>query len=203
MEDQVQKWDDLYRTQKRAWRGVTRLEGVPFPEGSSVLELGCGNGKTLMALKEMGFKVTGMDFSEEAIAASRSLLGEDTDLKCASVLDIPYDEESFDGVVMFHVLEHITPEEEKTAVSEIYRVLKPNGKLMLKSFSPGDMRSEKGQRIDSSSVIRGNGILYRYRSEDEIKNLFDCFTCNSIKTVVEDTRFGTQRSRIEAVFTKE
>ena len=152
MEDQIRKWDDLYRTQKRAWRGVTNIGSVPFDEGSSVLELGCGNGKTLAALRDAGYRVTGVDFSQEAVNASRSLLGEDTDLRCASVLDLPFEDEYFDGVVMFHVLEHITSEQERQASSEIFRVMKPGSRLMLKSFSPGDMRSEKGERIDSSSV---------------------------------------------------
>ncbi|MBE6525443.1 MAG: class I SAM-dependent methyltransferase [Thermoplasmata archaeon] len=203
MEDQIRKWDDLYRTQKRAWRGVTNIGSVPFDEGSSVLELGCGNGKTLAALRDAGYRVTGVDFSQEAVNASRSLLGEDTDLRCASVLDLPFEDEYFDGVVIFHVLEHITSEQERQASSEIFRVMKPGSRLMLKSFSPGDMRSEKGERIDSSSVIRGNGILYKYRTEDEIIEVFRDFKPESIRTVVEDTRFGTQRSRIEAVFLKQ
>ncbi len=43
----------------------------------------------------------------------------------ADILDLPFDDNSFDVVLCNHVLEHI--EDDKKAMQELYRVLKPNG----------------------------------------------------------------------------
>lgn len=53
----------------------------------------------------------------------------------ADLTDLPFENESFDWVIANHVLEHI--ENEKQALSEIHRVLKPSGKAILMiPFSP-------------------------------------------------------------------
>ena len=71
--EQAGFWNELYRSQTRAWRGVTDLGELPFCESARLLEAGCGNGKTMEALIDAGYRVTGVDFSEEAVRACRKL----------------------------------------------------------------------------------------------------------------------------------
>ncbi len=197
--EQADRWNELYRSQRRTWRGVTDLGELPFTAGSRILEVGCGNGKTMAALIDAGFSVTGIDFSSEAVKACRELLGNDADVQCASVTDMPFAEASFDGAVMFHVLENIDVPDIKKSVSELRRVLRPGSYLLVKVFSEDDMRSGKGEAISEDTVVRGNGIRYRYFTEAKLKDSFQGIECVSIRTVREDTRFGEVRSRIEAV----
>ncbi|MGN1045153.1 MAG: class I SAM-dependent methyltransferase [Candidatus Methanomethylophilaceae archaeon] len=197
---QAERWDELYRGQGRQWRGVTDISGLGLEPGSRVLEVGCGNGKTLAALKEAGFSAVGVDFSQEAVGACRRLFP-DTDVVCGVLLSLPFGDGSFDCVILFHVLENIAAEDMDTAVSEIRRVLRPGGKAYVRTFASGDMRSEKGERISDDTVIRGNGIRYRYYSEDSLTSAFRTAYADHVRTVTESTRFGTVRSRVEAVFT--
>lgn len=198
--DQADRWNDLYRTQRRAWRGVTDPGELPFPEGSRLLEVGCGNGKTLEALRDRGYSAVGIDFSEEAVKACRELLGDSAEVMCASVSDMPFGDDSFDGALLFHVLENILPEDVPGAVSEIARTVRDGGCVKVRVFAAGDLRSEKGERISEDTVVRGNGIRYRYFTEDSLRACFPGFHCGDIRTVTEVTRFGASRSRIEAVF---
>ena len=198
--DQADRWNDLYRTQRRAWRGVTDPGELPFPEGSRLLEVGCGNGKTLEALRDSGYDAVGIDFSEEAVKACRELLGDSAEVMCTSVLDMPFGDDSFDGALLFHVLENILPEDVPRAVSEIARTVRDGGYVKVRVFAAGDLRSEKGERISEDTVVRGNGIRYRYFTEDSLRACFPGFHCGDIRTVTESTRFGASRSRIEAVF---
>ena len=198
--EQADRWNELYRSQRRTWRGVTDLGELPFTAGSRILEVGCGNGKTMAALKDSGYVVTGIDFSSEAVKACKDLIGDDADVICASVTEMPFDDGTFDGAVMFHVLENIDVPDVQIAVSELRRVLKPSSYLMVKVFSEDDMRSGKGETISEDTVVRGNGIRYRYFTEAKLKDAFQGIECVSIRTVREDTRFGEVRSRIEAVF---
>ena len=198
--DQTDRWNDLYRSQTRAWRGVTDLGELPFDECARVLEVGCGNGKTMAALIERGFRVTGVDFSSEAVDACRRILGNDADVRCASVLDLPFDDAEFDGATVFHVLENLDPGDVPKAVSELARVCKEGSFVKARVFSAGDLRSDKGERVSDDTVVRGNGIRYRYFTEDSLRDCFDGRECVSIRSYSEATRFGGSRSRIEAVF---
>ncbi len=196
--EQVDSWDDFYRANRRAWRGVTDISNLGLRPGMSVLEVGCGNGKTLAALKAIGCDVVGIDFSEEAVVSCRQLIP-GVDARQGDILNLELDDSSFDAVVLFHVLEHVLPEDMPLAASEIARVLRPGGKAYIRSFSVDDMRSEKGERIADDMVIRGNGIRYRYYSESSLRESFPNGTFEVLRRVDEPTRFGTVRSRLEAV----
>ena len=200
MVDQREAWDSFYSGNRRPWRGVSDIGDLPFPPGGRVLEVGCGNGKTAVALAKRGYRVTGMDFSQKAIDICRELIL-DANFVCASVLNIPFENGSFDGISAFHVLEHLTDEELDKASEELYRVMKEGGYLLVKSFAEGDMRAGKGT-ASGDSVIRGNGILYHYFTEDELRSKLSRFECVSIRTAEDKTRFGPVRRRIEAVFRK-
>ena len=92
------------------------------------------------------------------------------------------------------------PEDVPKAVSEICRVVKEGGYVKVRVFAAGDLRSEKGERISEDTVVRGNGIRYRYFTEDSLRACFPGFPCGDIRTVTDSTGFGASRSRIEAVF---
>ena len=196
--EQMESWDECYRTNRRAWRGVTDISELGIEPGSDVLEVGCGNGKTLAALKAIGCNVIGVDFSEEAVVSCRQLIP-GVDVRQGDILRLDFDDSSLDSVVLFHVLEHVLPDDLPTAVSEIGRVLRRGGRAFIRSFSLGDMRSEKGERISDDMVVRGNGIRYRYYTEESIAEAFFGYEFEVLRKVDEPTRFGTVRSRIEAV----
>lgn len=144
--------------------------------------MGCGNGKTMAALIERGFRVTGVDFSSEAVGACRRILGNDADVRCASVLDLPFDDGEFDGATAFHVLENLDPGDVPKAVSELARVCKEGSFVKARVFSAGDLRSDKGERVSDDTVVRGNGIRYRYFTEDSLRDCFDGRECVSIRS---------------------
>ena len=197
MTDQRDAWESFYSDNHRPWRGISDIGDVPFPQGGRILEVGCGNGKTVLALSKRGFTVTGVDFSESAIEMCRRTMPSAGEFVCASVTELPFEDSSFDGAVAFHVLEHLTSDEMTAAVGELRRVLRPGSHLLIRCFAKGDMRSDKGEEAGDSTVIRGNGIMYHYYDEKELLSFFGSFECVSISTKEETTRFGTVRRRIE------
>ncbi len=196
--EQKDAWDSFYSTNKRPWRGVSKIN-IPFSTSSHVLELGCGNGKTAAALLMAGMKVTAVDFSEEAISICKEFVP-NANFVCADITELPFDDNIFDGALAFHVFEHLSEKSLSKSISEIHRVLKPGAHLIVKVFSIDDMRSEKGTKIDENTVERGNGITYRYFTEQSLSNAISGFDIVFISTTHENTKFGTTRSRIEADF---
>ena len=79
-----------------------------LPEGSAVLELGCGDGKTLSGMPG-GWKIVALDISRQALQLSRRLLP-DVELVLADACRLPLQSASFDAVFAFHVTGHLLAE---------------------------------------------------------------------------------------------
>ena len=95
--------------------------------GSSVLDLGCGEG-VLALLKRKGVLLAGVDISERC-AQSAHCNGYDAALS-AELLRLPFADQSFDYVVSLDVLGHVAFEEKDAVLREIKRVLRPGGVTM-------------------------------------------------------------------------
>ncbi len=198
VQDQRESWDRFYESNRRPWRGISSRDAYPFVESGRILEVGCGNGKTAAALAAAGYRVVGTDFSQTAIDTCTSNIKGDTSFVCCDACSLPFDDETFDGTVMFHVLEHLSQDEMAAAVSEAMRVTKKGSHILVRVFSSDDLRSGKGESVGDSTFVRGNGIVYHYFTEGEVLGLFSGSDVKSIVTVKESTRFGGDRCRIEA-----
>ncbi|MCL2712368.1 MAG: class I SAM-dependent methyltransferase [Methanomassiliicoccaceae archaeon] len=200
---QKDAWNELYSSQFRPWRGVITIDTpLPFAEGNKIIDIGCGTGKTSFALMEAKFNVTGIDTSDVAVGICEKLYGDRMQTIVASASKIPTEDETFDGAVMVHVLEHMEDDESEKAMKELYRILKHDAKIFVRVFHRDDMRSDKGEVIGEGTVLRGNGIMYHYFTEAELKRLFKDFNLVSLQKVDERTKFAGKRSRIDAVFQK-
>lgn len=191
--DEREIWDNFYGRKPRAWRGSGNVPDLNLSEGSRILDAGCGNGKTCSRLIEFGFDVTGMDFSPNAIESCSEIYGNKAVFITGDCLKMPFPEDTFDGIYAVHITEHFDDSEAETFSSECFRILKPDGRLFVRSFSPDDMRSGNPVR---------EGIRYRYRRPEEITALFSEFFVLESKLINETTRFDTVRSRSECVFSK-
>ena len=97
-----------------------------------VLDAGCGSGSLAIELCRLGYEVEAVEQSEEfvnMVGGKIASYGPEIPLsvQCASVTELPFDDDSFDGLVCGEVLEHINPElgGDLAAVAEFHRVLKP------------------------------------------------------------------------------
>jgi SAM-dependent methyltransferase len=91
-----------------------------------ILDVGCGTGLMLHQLSRYG-EVAGVDLSDEALAYCRARGCQN--VQKASVLELPFPDRSFDLVTAVDVLEHTVDDRE--AVREWARVLKPGGRLVI------------------------------------------------------------------------
>lgn len=102
----------------------------------TVLDVGCGAGRTTKPLAEMGFDVVGIDLSEEMIRAARAIFPElDFRVSDATALEYPSDE--FDYVLFSHNgIDYIHPESKRRqALEELRRVLRPDGILVFSTHN--------------------------------------------------------------------
>lgn len=95
--------------------------------GKKLLDAGCGTGWFSKKAVECGADVTSMDLGENLLneVAKKCV----TKRVVGSILEMPFDDNTFDYVISSEVIEH-TPAP-YLAIREIYRVLKPGGKMVL------------------------------------------------------------------------
>lgn len=92
----------------------------------AILENGCGVGLYLQHLQAFGGRVFGLEFDFSRLRQAQP--GSDR-LVCAAGEGLPYPAGCFDLVLSHEVLEHVR--DDRLAVEEIVRTLKPGGRLVL------------------------------------------------------------------------
>jgi SAM-dependent methyltransferase len=97
------------------------------PAGGRLLEIGCACGFLLVAARERGFSVQGVEMSAWASAYARDTYGLDVKTGSLEALNLPA--ASADVVVMADVIEHLV--DPRRTLQYIYRVLRPGGRLLL------------------------------------------------------------------------
>lgn len=105
-----------------------------YPEGK-LLEIGIGNGSHLPLYKK--HRITGIDTSSKMLTAAARRINKDIELLVMNGENLDFQKESFDYVVLSHVIAVVGNPEQ--LLEEVYRVLKPNGIVfVLNHFTPNN-----------------------------------------------------------------
>lgn len=125
---------DRYRTELT---NPAVLEAVGECGGSRLLDAGCGEGYLSRMFAELGARVDGVDSSQALVDAARTAPFPEPDRIVYHVGDVTYMNfaaETFDIAVCNHLLNDL-PSPDK-AISELYRVLRPGGRLVALMLHP-------------------------------------------------------------------
>jgi len=109
---------------KRSRKNLYKMYLGDTPPGK-LLEVGCGNGERLAMFQEMGWAVYGQEVDGKCVKNAFQRFG--LEIGHGELDDLGYDDNSFDAVVLNHVIEHV--HEPLLLLSKCYRLLKPGGVL--------------------------------------------------------------------------
>jgi demethylmenaquinone methyltransferase/2-methoxy-6-polyprenyl-1,4-benzoquinol methylase/phosphoethanolamine N-methyltransferase len=124
--------------QARRLRKLTVDQALIQP-GDTVLDVGCGTGEvTLLAkVRAKDGNVYGIDPAPEMIAVARRKAvrkGLDIDFRVGVIESLPFPDASIDVVTSSLMMHHLPERLKMRGLAEIYRVLKPGGRLLIADF---------------------------------------------------------------------
>jgi SAM-dependent methyltransferase len=130
----VEEYERMFRAEETHWwyvgmRAISlALLGQPREPAPRLLDAGCGTGSNLVQLRARGRPV-GVDLSEEALEFCKS---RNVAVTRASLLALPFADDCFDEITSFDVLYHEWVTDDRAAIREMIRVLRPGGLLLLR-----------------------------------------------------------------------
>jgi len=140
MEKMVPSYDSYMRIMTLGRERILRETTVSLADvkpGDCVLEVGCGTGTLTLAAKHRtgpSGKVFGIDIIPGMIELSQrkaAQAGEDAVFQLGSMDDIPFSANQFDVVMCSFMIFHMSEGMRRKGIEEIYRVLKPQGRLLV------------------------------------------------------------------------
>jgi 2-polyprenyl-3-methyl-5-hydroxy-6-metoxy-1,4-benzoquinol methylase len=122
------RYRSLFESKELRWNHHRFLKHPA--SGRSLLDVGCGTGSLLLAAREHGYTVAGLDFDREAVETARVRLGiDDVHSLSAAQFRQAYPDRRFDVVTAFEVIEHV--ESPADLMRECSQLLKPGGELVI------------------------------------------------------------------------
>ena len=149
---------------------VTRAVG---PSPARILDVGCGTGDLMAALRHRGYSCMGMDHSLPALAVAQAqgVAALSGDYHAA-----PLSSESFDAVGMFHFLEHVP--DPACAVRFARQILRPAGQLIV--------------QVPNAASWQADALGARWSGLDVPRHLLDFRRCD-LERLVEQAGFRIGR----------
>jgi SAM-dependent methyltransferase len=187
-------WEDLFR--KQSWGGrypsedlirfiARNFYAVPSRLEVKILEVGCGTGRNLWYLAREGFTTYGIDGSETAIKEAQARLDAEVkdwkgEIIIGDLLYLPYENGFFDAVIDIEAVSTNSFEDSKQIYNNIFRVLKKDGKLFIRTFATECYGDGTGLKVGHRAYIVAAGPLLdkgytRFTDADDIPELLSGF----------------------------
>lgn len=119
----------------------SKLARILQDAGSSILDVGCGPGAYMQALADSGHIVTGADVNSIFVKQARQITRDVKEINFDSDRLRPFENTSFDTVLMLDILEHI--EYDRELLQDARRVCRQNAILTVPARMPQSMQGSQ------------------------------------------------------------
>lgn len=148
-------------------------------EGDIVLDFGCGNQAFFLhSVKDKINSGVGIDYEVEDKKVGKNI----SLIKQGFEDALPFEDSSFNKIFILAVLEHISPEKVITLFSELARVLRSGGKIILTTPTPR-----------SKPILEFLAFKLRLISRSEVADHKKYYTRHDMKELAKKTRLGLKK----------
>lgn len=146
------------------------------------LDLACGAGRHVVYLAQQGLAAAGADLSRMGLKMTRKKLvelGLTAALVRLAMNNLPFVDSSFDAVTCTRAIYHQRVQGIQQTLTEIHRVLKKDGAVLVDFLSKRTHSYAKGVKIEAETFAETEGhergILHHYTDREELQSLFKDF----------------------------
>ena len=152
-------WNQYYKNR------VCSQEPSPFAQyvatlvepGKRMVELGCGNGRDAVFFAGRELQVTALDMSREAIAQLRSRNIANAEFLCGDFVNSNvHQPDSYDYAYSRFTIHSINRNQEQVLLNNLFRGLRPNGKLFIEVRGVNDPLFGKGRQVERNAYFYDN-----------------------------------------------
>ena len=197
MDDKNRKlWDSFYDDGKYVMRHpgepeikfFGRIAQKEFLYGKKALDFGSGVGRDLLFMNKLGLDVYGLEISKEAVEKANNMIlnkGYEARSRVYDGKKIPFEDDFFDFIISFGVLDHMLFDKAKKIMKELKRVLKKDGLMLIVVHSYFDSHFGRGEKVNENTFIINwgkveKGLPQHYFTEKEIRELTKDFELERI-----------------------
>ncbi|MCW8965882.1 MAG: class I SAM-dependent methyltransferase [Candidatus Pacearchaeota archaeon] len=172
---QKQVWDNI----AKEWHEFKKLPATSTIEflkkqTGNIIDLGAGSGRHLQKIKNG--KIYLQDFSEEMIKLAKQKAKQKNipaEFSVSSMTKLEYPDNFFDSAICISALHCLNKTEQKKAIKELYRILKPKAQAFIGVWNKDSKRLKRHKTKEAIIKWNDKGERYYYLfSEDEVHNLF-------------------------------
>jgi SAM-dependent methyltransferase len=189
---QREDWNRRYSAVENLWAAKPNrflVAEVSELTPGRALDLASGEGQNAIWLASLGWEVTGIDYSEVAIAKARARAereGVEARFVCADLVSYVPERAAFDLVLLLYL--HIPPDERRTVLARAAEALAPGGTLLLIGHDLTNMTEGVGGPSDPSIHV----------TPDEIAAELPGLEIEKAERVLRDVA-GEERDAIDAL----
>lgn len=188
----IKYWDNVFG-QTQEYNPVEKIQIQEIENGlswlvdsnQSTIDYGCGNGKVICRCLDKGMEyVRGIDICNNAIEIAKSVIKkfkyEDrAEVICGGLEKLnEIKDNSYESAILFNILDNLIPEDSKELIKNIHRIVKPNGKILLKlnPYITREQREEYKFIKISDEFYKENSGLYLWNLSNEmVEKIIDPF----------------------------
>ncbi len=208
MSNKQKNWDNIYTKENMTiWepqqsvvqftarfikRRVSYDEYEVKRDSKKVLDLGCGNGAVPHFLSKQGFETYGIDISKDAIEMAKDYLEKEklkANFAVCSANNLPYEDNSFDFITCFGVLDHVDSKIALGTIKEVKRVLKSKSLFFITLCSSTSSAFGKGKKTEGHTYVLEEGYekgeIQHYFDVEEIRELLFGFKIIDLRHSIE------------------
>lgn len=182
MNEQHAVFETMYQRASDTWSYLPCYEDIVgmFPKqgnGDFALDLGSGRGTTTTSLLNAGYRVIGIDYVQQVVDEVNQYLEREgyqqqARVVCGDVRELPFSSQSFNLVTDIRTLQHLSEEEWRDYLAEVFRVLQPGGYYLNVSLSRETKRFHEHTPQEASfGRYLKFGIHYYFFKDEELISL--------------------------------
>ena len=189
-------WEHSFRDKQAMWgyspADIARVTAERFSLMGleRVLIPGFGYGRNAKPFVNNGLKVTGIEISKTAIAIAKEHFEASITIHHASVTDMPFDHEEYDGIFCYALIHLLDERERSKLIANCYRQLRPGGIMVFVAISTRDRKFGKGLELSRHRFLTKHKVELFFYDQEAVQSEFSGYVLVDTREIREPMNSG-------------